>query len=158
MKNKRLFLTIVLIIIFTNFLFAQTNSSETLLCNAGWKKAAWKVVPAMQYRPTGGVESDLLKNERECTKDDYYVFNANGTYQLLNGVNKCSPTEADLVSSGKWAFMKNDNTILNMVKGDKGGILQKKVVELSEYGFSFTTTQIKNDITYTFTETFVPIQ
>ncbi len=154
---KKLFLTCCFLM-FVLFVRGQTRTSESLLCNAGWKKAAWTVVPAMQYRPTGGVESDLLKNERECTKDDYYVFNADGTYQLLNGVNKCSPTEADLISNGKWAFMKNDNTILNMVKGDKGGILQKKIVELSEYRFSFTTIQVRSGVTYTFTETFIPIQ
>jgi hypothetical protein len=152
------FFVLLLTIIISNSMLAQTTSQQTLLCNAGWIKTEWKVTPAFAYWPNRGAESNLMNGEKECTKDDYYVFNIDGSYQLLNNVKKCVEGEEDLVSSGTWAFMKNDNTILNMVKGGKGGILQKKIVALSQYRFSFTTTQVRNGITYLFTETYTPIQ
>lgn len=147
-----------MIIIFSNSSFCQTSDSKSVLCNAGWKKTEWTVTPAMQYRAGGPVESDLLKNEKECKKDDYYVFNSDGSYQLLNGEKKCSNVEADLVSSGKWGLLQTDHSILNIVPGGKGGILQRKIIELSVERFVITSTQIKNGIKYNFTETYVPIQ
>jgi hypothetical protein len=137
---------------------SQSSNSETLLCNAGWVKTGWTVNPAKQVYPNWPVASDLFALERPCTKDDFYVFSLDGTYQLLNGKNKCSDGEADLISSGKWAFLKMDRTILNMVKGGKGGMFQKKVTELTAEKFVFTTTQTINGVKYTFTEAYAPIR
>jgi hypothetical protein len=134
------------------------QAKANMLCNSGWVKVAFTITPAMQYWTNGGVETDLLKNERACTKDDYYVFNVNGTYQLLNGENKCTENEADLVSSGKWAFLKNDSTILNISKSKTQGILQKNIIKLTENTFSFTYKVTKNEVVYTFTETFEAIK
>jgi hypothetical protein len=139
-------------------LFAQADNAAYFITSNSWKKAEWRVMPAMQYRAGGPVESDLLKNEKECKKDDYYVFNADGTYQLLNGEKKCSAAEEDLVSSGKWGLLQTDHSILNIVPGGKGGVLQRKIIELSAEKFVITSTQIKNGIKYSFTETFVAIQ
>lgn len=157
LKNNYPLLAIV-IILTSNTLFAQADNAAYFITSSSWKKAEWRVMPAMQYRAGGPVESDLLKNEKECKKDDYYVFNADGTYQLLNGEKKCGTTESDLVSSGKWGLLQTDHSILNMVPGGKGAVLQRKIIELSAERFVITSTQIKNGIKYNFTETFVAIQ
>jgi hypothetical protein len=152
--KKILFCLIFIVCINNNKVVAQSN----LLCNAGWKKIAFTVTPAMQYWTNGKVESDLLKSERACTKDDYYVFNIDGTCQLLNGKNKCTEEESDLVSNGKWAFLKNDSTVLNISKTKTQGVLQKKIIKLSKQQFSFTYKVTKNEVVYTFIETFEAIE
>jgi hypothetical protein len=144
--KKLLFCLIFIVCNNSNKVLAQSN----LLCNAGWKKVVFTVTPAMQYWTNGAVESNLLASERACTKDDYYVFNINGTYQLLNGENKCTEDESDLVSSGKWAFLKNDSTILNISKTKTQGLLQRQIIKLTESTFSFTYKVTKNEVTYTF--------
>ena len=134
------------------------QSKANLLCNAGWKKTSFTVYPAMQYWTNGKVESDLFKSERACTKDDYYIYNTNGTYQLLDGEIRCMQEQSDLVSSGKWAFQKNDSTILNISKKNAQGLLQKKIITLTANTFSFIYTITKNEVIYTFTETFEAIK
>lgn len=149
-------LTLVLVIAIGDNLYSQQTSPTALICNSGWKKIAWTVSPAMQYTPYMPVASDILKYERECTRDDFYVFAEDGGYQLLNGINKCGAGEGDLISSGRWAFLRTDNRIFNMVPGGKGGILQKQI-ELATDKMVWVTTQVKNGVKYTFTETFIPL-
>ena len=142
------------VFIANNALLAQSSNNASLICNAGWKRTAWTVMPAMQYNPYWPVASDLFQYEKECKKDDYYVFSSNSTYQLLNGINKCADGESDLISSGKWAFLITDNRILNMVRN--GGSFQKQI-ELSNEKMVWITYQVKNGVKYTFRETFIPL-
>jgi hypothetical protein len=159
MKKTHLFffsLLFLLTILFGNSSFGQASNPKTLLCNAGWKKTEWTVTPAMQYKPQWPVASNLLQLERECSKDDYYVFATDGTYQLLNGINKCSDAEADLISNGKWAFQIYDNRIFSLVPKGTGGILQKRI-ELSSDKMVWTTYKTINGVKYTFREAFSPL-
>jgi hypothetical protein len=156
MKTKH-FLGLILFFMGANqLLFAQTNNPKNFLCNAGWKKTEWTVTPAMQYKPQWPVASNLLQLERECSKDDYYVFATDGTYQLLNGINKCSDAESDLISNGKWAFQIYDNRIFSLVPKGSGGILQKRI-ELSSDKMVWITYKTINGVKYTFRETYVPL-
>jgi hypothetical protein len=156
MKTKHFFGLILFFVGANQQLFAQTNNPKNLLCNAGWKKTEWTVTPAMQYKPQWPVASNLLQLERECSKDDYYVFATDGTYQLLNGINKCSDAETDLISNGKWAFQINDNRIFSLVPKGSGGILQKRI-ELTEDKMVWITYKTINGVKYTFRETYVPL-
>jgi hypothetical protein len=154
--KKLTFLLFILFCCKSYKILAQSNAK--LLCNAGWKKASFTVYPAMQYWTNGKVESDLFKSERACTKDDYYIYNTNGTYQLLDGEIRCMHEQSDVVSNGKWTFQKDDNTILNIIKKNTQGTLQKKIIMLTENTFSFTYSITKNEVLYTFTETFEAIK
>ncbi len=154
MKN----ILIIVLLVFGKNAIAQITKTDVLLCNKQWKMIAWTVTPAMDYRNENDLITDLLKNERTCLKDDYYVFTFNKKYSLLNGEQHCTETENDVVSKGTWEFLKNDSTVLNMRKEGNGGFLQKQIIVLTAEKLSYSTTLTKNKITYTFTETFENIK
>lgn len=154
MKN----IFIILLFVCSKNTQAQINKTTVLLCNKQWQMVAYTVQPAMDYRNENNLINDLFKDEKTCKKDDYYVFKFNNTYTQYNAAEVCTHGETDIISKGTWVFSKTDAAILNTKKNGTGAYLQKRIIALTEKTFSFTTTIIKNKITYTFTETFEAIK
>jgi hypothetical protein len=46
-----------------------------------------------------------------CSKDDRYVFKANGTYEFNEGPTKCDPADPQVFDTGNWIFTNNETKL-----------------------------------------------
>ncbi|GEM_PF-5921697 len=60
---------------------------------------------------------DYMKTIKSCSKDDEYVFMANGTYQLFSGSEKCNVDDQELIGTGTWRLSPELELTLEFLGG-----------------------------------------
>ncbi|RYU77675.1 lipocalin family protein [Hymenobacter persicinus] len=96
-----------------------------------------------------GTVDDLFATYPNCARDDFYRFQADGTLQFDNGIEKCNPSEPQAVT-GTWSVGANDTnlTMLHPYLGGTVGLASRggTIQELTEqklivvYSETFGTT------------------
>lgn len=87
-----------------------------------------------------------------CNKDDIWQFKADGTYTVVEGPTKCSPTDPDVVTTGTWQLTDNENKIIIDDANEPAETLTIK--ELTSTSFKISGTQVSNGTTFTATVVF----
>lgn len=82
----------------------EDNKSKTQLLTSG----SWKVVA--HTATSGSVTIDAYKEMKDCEKDDFLVFDANGTVTFNEGAVKCE-NDDDQTSTSTWKFTDNETKI-----------------------------------------------
>jgi Lipocalin-like domain len=54
---------------------------------------------------------DLLATLPECTKDNYFIFQPDGTLIVDEGATKCNDSNPQRISSGTWQLMNNSTQL-----------------------------------------------
>jgi hypothetical protein len=76
----------------------------------GEEKKAW-TVRSIQLQQTG--QGTVTFNLSGCALDDIYIFhnNAERSYQVTEGVTKCSPDDPNLIVEDSWSFVNTSATL-----------------------------------------------
>lgn len=98
-------------VLFTNVHCKKDEETKTDLLTSGqWRVTALTLTPGIDLDGDGDLDPDWYSLFEACDKDDYYVFNANGTYESNEGATKCDPDDPQ-TDSGTWSFVENETKI-----------------------------------------------
>lgn len=87
------------------------RSKADLLTAGTWKIVSDSISPGRVFSGPEA-ETDMYARYDVCERDDYHSFKSDGTYELNNGSQKCSPADPQKIS-GTWFFSDSD-TKLNL--------------------------------------------
>lgn len=76
----------------------------------------WKVTSVTSSVPidrngTGTKTTDLFSGDKDCDKDDIYVFYATGNYEVNEGATQCKSSAPFIHTEGAWSMKENTITI-----------------------------------------------
>ena len=57
------------------------------------------------------ITEDLYSAELPCKKDNFEVYNADGTGTTDEGATKCDPSDPQTYPGGNWALLNNDTQL-----------------------------------------------
>lgn len=80
------------------------------------------VVTALILEQPGTQTIDIYQLLSACSKDDLFIFNTNGNYEINEGPSKCNPSDPQISESGPWSFTNNETKIL--LDGEEATIMQ----------------------------------
>jgi hypothetical protein len=102
--NSKLKFSIIVFGIFT--LFTQCSKSDSTEPNANCTLTESFVVGKWQFEKVevkqNGVYVDYTSQIEPCQKDDYFLFNSNGTYSRVDAGLKCT---SPIVENGTWKII-----------------------------------------------------
>ena len=138
----------------------KPKSKEELLTGKKWQVKTAIIDPSIPVS-AGGTTTNLYNQIEPCFKDDYSVFNANGTFIDDAGGVKCDVGDAQ-TTSGTWLF-NGDKTIVTLnypaSGGDAAFSMSFKILELSDSKLMYEIQDdyLNNGTIYTITFTMQPI-
>ncbi len=98
---------------------ATTETSTQKLTGKNWRMVSITASPGFS-NGAGGFITDLFAFQDACSKDDFMLFSANGTYVSDEGAVKCDPTSPQ-TTPGTWAFANNETQLV--IDGDVSDIM-----------------------------------
>jgi hypothetical protein len=98
----------------------------------------WQLVSSTSI--ISGITEDLYALIPPCQRDNYGIFNADGTTTSDEGPTKCSSTDPQTRSGGNWKLLDN-NTKLQLADPISGLIITANIVQLDDntMKLSYTT-------------------
>ncbi|HEY1199804.1 MAG TPA: hypothetical protein VGE79_02435, partial [Niastella sp.] len=73
--------------------------------------------------------NDLTLLLMPCEKDNYLLFNVDGSYQIQEGLTKCNNDDNNVKGKGTWQYLDQDSTIEERYEG--GSRIYKKITAIS---------------------------
>jgi hypothetical protein len=125
-------------------------TKKDLLCGKSWILISETVSPAINFN--GTLITDLFSQLEECTKDDIFIFNTNGTYTFEEGPTKCDVNDPQVWDSGTWVF-NSDETIL-VLSSPTMGTMNSEIIELTSSKLTVSQEMTYDDIKYTIIDTY----
>jgi hypothetical protein len=86
-----------------------------------WKPIANTISPGVDWDFDGDIDTDIYSILDACEKDNFSLFNANGTGEENEGATKCDATDPQTYSFS-WSLKNNDAVLV--VDGDEFTIEQ----------------------------------
>lgn len=86
----------------------------------------WTLVEVLQN--SNDTISNIMLMMVACEKDNYLVYNQDGTYQVLEGVLKCQNGDGNIKIQGTWQYDDADTTLIEGY--GSGRKIAKKIVQL----------------------------
>lgn len=109
------------------------KTKTELLTNGTWKYTGAIISPAYDYYGDGAVVTNIFSIMKDCEKDDFEVYKANGTWEYNEGPTKCDPSYPQIFSL-PWNFADNETKL--MLGGDEHIILELTATSLKlRYSF-----------------------
>lgn len=118
-----------------------TKSKTELLVTGAWKYTGAIISPAYDYYSDGTPVTDIFSIMKDCEKDDYEVYKANGMWEYNEGPTKCDPLYPQSFSL-PWNFADNETKMI--LDGVEHTILELTATSL-KLRFSFED----SGVTYT---------
>lgn len=87
----------------------------------------WTLAEIVQAKGDSSVNLTLFM--LPCEKDNLLHYQANGTYQILEGEKKCTNSTEKVKGSGTWEFEDSEQVIIDSYMG--GRRIEKKIIELN---------------------------
>jgi hypothetical protein len=112
-----LFLFAVLVLTASSACKKDDDPSQTkteMITGKNFFLKVWTIDPGFTYQ--GNVITDLFFTIPECSRDDFFVFNADGSITFNEGEVKCDEG-APQTATGSWSFLDNE-TKLKLIYGD----------------------------------------
>lgn len=122
MKKFNLPLLLLIITVSTLMGCAKDEVIDPLF-NKTWKRALKDQNPSTN--PQGEV---LYQPISDCQKDDVFSFNADGTFKIDNGTEKCEPTEAK-TETGTYSVANKEI----IIKGTKYTLAEASATQVKYY-------------------------
>lgn len=125
----------------------KTNTDK--LTGKNFVMSGWTIDPPVTIQGTSF--ADLWSFLPECTKDDFMVFNADGTVTFDEGATKCDPGDPQ-TDQGTWTYVDNETKISVTADGETDVM---EIVELTDSTLkvSFEETEDFGDGEKTYTNT-----
>jgi hypothetical protein len=92
----------------------------------------------------GNLVDDFITWMPDCSKDDFIIFNENGTFVNDEGATKCEPTDPQ-TENGTWVFLNNEKQIRLTVDGDAAQTMDIDELTNSKLKFSYSETNNYGD-------------
>ncbi len=107
---KKVFFAAAILLCATVFISCSKNSNNKtkaeLLTTGGWR------LESKQTRiATATTWTDITSSVTACKKDDVASFTNPSTYTLTEGGSKCNAANPDVVATGSWAFLNNQDDL-----------------------------------------------
>ena len=130
----------------------KEESREEMLTSGRWQISAVTIVPGILSEGDTTIITDFYNSTflPRCAKDDFTIFNANGTLINDEGPDKCSVSDPQTVS-GTWTF-NSDKTILTVTIA--GESTSYTILELSKSTMRAKYSDEFDGVQYNFTATF----
>ena len=125
------------------------TSNRDLLVDKEWQLSSATVDPTFPT-PNGGTTSNLYNLLKDCTKDDFEVYESDEDYLLDEGGTRCETNDPQNVK-GSWV-LNSDQTRLTVSAG--GQTVSYKVLSISDREWEVETQEVSNGTTYTLTLTY----
>jgi Lipocalin-like domain len=110
MKKQSCFWGYLLLLLFSASCSKSNSPSKTaLLTTSMWRLVAFDIDPARNIN--GHDETDMFQFYDPCERDDYIIFNADGTFEVNNGPQKCAPVDPQKII-GTWFLSGNDTKLV----------------------------------------------
>ena len=131
---------------------APAPTRSQLLTSKNWIVDTWDIEPAIDIDNNGTQENNLIPFFPVCFLDDFYDFNADGSYAIEEGASKCDDNDPTVIESGDWLW-NSDNTRI-IFEPNSGDNYEYKVISISssELVIEFTSVN-ENGTTFTQTQT-----
>lgn len=73
----------------------------------------WQITASTAIITSSGTSQnfDVFGSFPSCVKDNYYIFNSDGTGTTDEGATKCDPGDPQTFSSGNWQLVNNDTQL-----------------------------------------------
>jgi hypothetical protein len=135
----------------------QPKTNTDLLIQHTWKTSALTVDPSIPILDNLGniigYTNDLWAQLPDCVKDNFYKYNADGTFVGDEGPTKCEPDDPQN-ATGTWVF-NSDETIMTETDS-QGNSTSYNVIQLDENTFKGSYTGQIEGVNYTITITNIP--
>jgi len=122
-----------------------------LLTAKNWMVEGWNIEPAIDVDNNGTQENNLIPFIEACNLDDFFDFNADGTYTIEEGDSKCDPNAPTVVESGDWIWNSDNTRIIFEPSG--GSSREAEVVSITSTEVVVEISTVSNNVTYTETQT-----
>jgi hypothetical protein len=109
-------------------------------------QAAWKLIKSESKTGTG-VWVDGTGLFPACERDDNFVFRTNASYEINEGLTKCSPTDPQIYETGTWAFQTNETEVRLTSTGSSSSDISA-IEQLTETTLVITQTYVSGGTTY----------
>jgi hypothetical protein len=107
----------LLLIVFGNMMCdKEKDTPELVLTGKQWKLSEWSVSPP--YEVEGEYITDLYALMPECAKDDFTVFDNDGTLLKDDNQQKCSDNDPQIVE-GTWEIGAGETKLRITIDGDE---------------------------------------
>lgn len=80
----------------------EKSRKELLISNK------WQVIAILSIDSAGN-EKDIYSGLDDYQKDDYYIFNADSTYELSDNISVRNDTVSNIIDAGTWKLIQNDS-------------------------------------------------
>jgi len=133
-----------------------TNSE--MLTSSSWIISGLVVDPPLDWDGAGYMVSNIYNYMEPCKQDDILIFYANGNYKKTEGATKCDEWDMQDYEIGTWLF-ENDETSIKYTKteGTCSNVLYRDIINISENQLILQYSLNNNNLRYTYTETYTPI-
>ncbi len=125
---------------------AQDPSGADILTSGQWRLTAAVANPPVTV--AGLPISDVYPFIDPCIKDNYYVFDKNGTAELNEGPTKCDPADPQ-TSTVNWSLSADEKELT--IDGETGTVLELTATRLRVRGVR-TVQNISATVEATFTK------
>ncbi len=124
-----------------------------LLISKNWMVEGLTVEPAIDIDNNGTQENNLIPFLAACNLDDFYDFNADGSYTVEEGVSKCDPNDPSIIQSGNWLWNSDETRIIIEPFGQGAPTSELEIISISFTEVVLSSTQVSQGVTYTYTQT-----
>jgi hypothetical protein len=113
---------------------SNTARSKTELLTTGtWKYTGATINPAYDYYGDGVIVTNIFDIMKDCEKDDFEFYKANGTWEYNEGPTMCDPLYPQSFNL-PWHFVDNETKL--MLGGDEHTVLELTATSLKlKYSF-----------------------
>jgi hypothetical protein len=107
---KKIFFVVALLVIIQVFVSCTksgTDRSKTELLTTG----GWRLESKQTKIGAATTWTDITSGVAACKKDDVAAFANPSTYTLTEGGSKCNAANSDIIATGSWALVNNQDDL-----------------------------------------------
>ena len=132
-----------------------TETKTQLLTGKNWKLTAQTYDPGVDFGFSGTLITDyyeyLMADEGECSLDDIYNFNTNGTYTRSDGATICDQDDP-YTETLDWSFQNSETTLIKDGKEYTIVTLNSTTLKLKNYSDLDSYPDNETEVNYTYTK------
>ncbi|GAO44160.1 lipocalin family protein [Flavihumibacter petaseus] len=105
-------------------LISGNDEISSQLVNKKWNLTEQTIAPAIDVNGDGTPDTNMLNFLPECAKDDYIVFDKEGSFTIFDGTNLCTESQPEV---GSWLLTNEKDLLITQ----PAGIREAKVISIT---------------------------
>jgi hypothetical protein len=89
----------------------------------------WRIISQTATTNTTTTTTDTFGPQKDCNKDDIFIYGTDGKFTWDEGATKCDPADDQVFITGTWVFADNETKIVLTGLGIGG---ESEIQELTE--------------------------